>query len=430
MTMDGVLATIVAQMAEDAEIIIRAAQQRSMPGLATNLEFADKLAYHALTPALNSLTGLGGKHHGEEWTVITYYQKSHEIRVIPYAPVALVGIPLRALIEDRNLLAIPHEIGHFIYYRRQIDPSNVPLNRHYTVGSDGIRKWQEEVFADVCGLLLAGAVMVFDFQELSKRYNRDAFVELEDHHPSPFLRPLIYSYALRERGDQSEKDAANRFDERWGKELVMRWSTEFNYGGDLTIRRMLEELKTNPENFNNGDPNLPQHLKDVQAAVAMLKCQGERVTLGDEVATLVDRVLARVAFRGNWSDNVDNLNLKFDRGEEDFDEGFGIFLFQHRTLTEDNPEPLETPPPLTLQPNINPWINWVKDEKFFDGSAPGDDPDPLPPQTLGVGNDTFDFYNEPANVLRAASEENNYSWLPLWSASGWVTDPSENHPPG
>ena len=82
------LRTTVDQIAYDLDVIQRAYQQRlpaqSTPAMREALAKADYLAYKALQPAIE----------GElvnDVTVVTYFQKAINVRIIPYAPVALLN---------------------------------------------------------------------------------------------------------------------------------------------------------------------------------------------------------------------------------------------------------------------------------------------------------------------------------------------------
>ncbi|MCA9920827.1 MAG: hypothetical protein KC421_00575 [Anaerolineales bacterium] len=179
------------------------------------LDAADKLAYEAIKPVLNGLN-LG------DVSVITYFQKFAEIRMIPYASVALIGIPFTcvplAYIGGtpviRDYLAIPHEVAHFIYWRGKVGERPLPyyLDEMVSGKLEWGGNWLEEVFADVYGCLVAGPVMAKIFQDLQLSFSQDRFVEDDNEHPSPILRPDIYTKVLHKK-----------FNPEWASSLNDLW---------------------------------------------------------------------------------------------------------------------------------------------------------------------------------------------------------------
>jgi hypothetical protein len=58
-------------------------------------------------------------------TAITYTWTTNTSRVIPYADVALIGLPISVLGNQEDVLAIPHEVGHFLFWngkKTTVDP--------------------------------------------------------------------------------------------------------------------------------------------------------------------------------------------------------------------------------------------------------------------------------------------------------------------
>ncbi|MCP4428340.1 MAG: hypothetical protein GY803_27955 [Chloroflexi bacterium] len=212
------------QIAYDVSALQRARNQRS--NLATPQErdvlaLADKLGYKALLPVI-------GKRLLRETTVITYFQKAPTVRIVPYAPIALIGIPYTCLdIENngRDFLSIPHEIGHYIFWHAKIEENGVPLNawlRSQVPTQPAWRfAWLEEIFADVYGSLIAGPVIVADFQELL--YDNLNLDEDDGDHPAAILRPFIYTDTLRQFSNFGFfKKAPDDLDEKWRDKLSER----------------------------------------------------------------------------------------------------------------------------------------------------------------------------------------------------------------
>ncbi len=179
------------------------------------LDVADKLASEALKPAVSGF-GLGGV------SVVTYFQKFAEIRMIPYASVALIGIPFTCVPLAysggtpviRDYLAIPHEVAHFIYWRGRVGESSLPqyLDKQVNGKLEWGKNWLEEIFADVYGCLVAGPVLAKIFQDLQLSYSQDRFIKDDNEHPSPIIRPDIYTKVLHKK-----------FGSDWAESLNSLW---------------------------------------------------------------------------------------------------------------------------------------------------------------------------------------------------------------
>lgn len=184
----------------------------------TVLEQADRLAYAALRPAIAE-----GIIH-EKTTALTYFQKIGSIRVIPYASVAIIGIPLTSIAARRDFLSIPHEVGHYIY-QNGIAPSRTGLRTNLTgrlfreVINDRLKyekrwlkNWMEEIFADVYGALIAGEAIAKSFQDLEIETSIEEFLNDDGDHPTPLVRPEIYAQVLAKRGSP---EVADRLRKEW-----------------------------------------------------------------------------------------------------------------------------------------------------------------------------------------------------------------------
>ncbi|HMN30973.1 MAG TPA: hypothetical protein PKE45_22650, partial [Caldilineaceae bacterium] len=158
-----VFRTTVDQIGYDMDVLSRAFQQRMpalmSPAMLKTLDLADRLAYRALKPALD---------HGlidHDTTVVTYFQKAVNVRLVPYAPVALIGIPFSAVKSMRDLLAIPHEVGHYVFRDGRVRDGRFADSRfssalysRFAHQPPWFNAWLEEIFADMYGLLVGGPV--------------------------------------------------------------------------------------------------------------------------------------------------------------------------------------------------------------------------------------------------------------------------------
>ena len=231
-----VMRQVIARIAEDAQVIQNCIDQRrpriirgesvQAAQLLQALEFeqnvlltADKLAWAALRPAID------GKLLPELTTAITYFQKATTIRVIPYASVALIGIPITCLQNPIDFLAIPHEVGHYVYWNSGTFPYDKTKSLYARL-SEGlpqnaetwIKRWSQEIFADTYGALVAQGAIARSFQDLEDESAKDEFVEDDKRHPSPLVRPDIYADVIERRNP----DLAKGLRKRWAELLQKR----------------------------------------------------------------------------------------------------------------------------------------------------------------------------------------------------------------
>jgi hypothetical protein len=212
---EHVLRATLDQVAFDMGMIQHIAYQRQQTTQET-LEKADKLAQMALNVAINS--SLLSK-----CTVLTYFNKSVNIRLIPYAPLALIGIPFSAAKANSDLLAIPHEVGHYVYHHAP--GLAAQLHARIPLYPDWINHWIEEIFADLYGALVAGPVTGLSFQEILLDNAQEKFVADNGKHPPDAIRPFGYTHSLRQLG---YTQAADALDTKWAEMLGQRhYPTEF-----------------------------------------------------------------------------------------------------------------------------------------------------------------------------------------------------------
>lgn len=198
------LRTILDQVAFDIGAI-----QQSQQTNAT-LDKAEQLAQLALNLAIdNKLLDAS--------TNVCYFNKSPLVRTIPYAPLAVVGVPFTSTAVSRDFLALPHEIGHHVY---QHSPGLIAdLRHHLPIQPEWCSRWQEEIFADVFGCLVAGPVIGLDFQDVLLDNDWERFISDDGEHPIDAIRPYIYSKVLDELGYDNAAKALNK---RWKAKLATR----------------------------------------------------------------------------------------------------------------------------------------------------------------------------------------------------------------
>lgn len=477
----AVLATILFQISEDLTIIQRAADQRRVPelylaqkqqltsqfgpikyDLRAALARADQLAMEALSRAGNVITtSLDGKERWDpQTTTLTYFEKSHASRVIPYAPVALIGIPLSCLRSDEDFLAVPHEIGHFVYHLRTIDPT-VDASDHSFVGEDvEYDIWQQEIFADVFGARVAGRVMAYDFQELSNEFGRESFIDRDEKHPAPYLRPLVYTYALNDKPLPAADwyKSLEILDLRWTRMIHQRWADVFDRRSqiaalwqkrftqqatkDLYRLNRLREIDQVNEIWN---ADTARYLEEVYAALAELDFSDttQLPKPNEDVRVILDKAIETLGKvePSEWMNAKNTFRNDVRRQSETeqqerikqvpvtADPTLPFRSFKDWLATARLPEVTD----LSLMKRISGrdidiWRKWVRREAFFGKHEPEDYKvlgpgdrkllkQPTNPPSLGAGYAKSDVL-EPR------------TWIQLWLASGWTTEPPQVSPPG
>ncbi len=200
------------QVSYDITAVQQAVDQRKdgFPTMKSALAIADGLTQNALNLGIDSKLV-------KPAATIAYFIKAPNIRVIPYAPVAIVGVPYTCFTTVRDYLATPHEIGHYIYHQGAGIASDLhnllPVMPAWGAG------WLEEIFADVYGCLVAGPVIGLDFEDLLSDNSLASFITSDGEHPVDAIRPYIYTKVLKEMGFINAAAALNK---RWRNILLER----------------------------------------------------------------------------------------------------------------------------------------------------------------------------------------------------------------
>jgi hypothetical protein len=436
------------QAAEDLEVIRRVADQRRFEEMAKRLKEADKLVWSALKPVIGPGKLVGNEAPPEapealkpyekkllpETNAMSYFQKAASIRVIPYAPVALIGIPFTATMVPRDYLSIPHEVGHYVYRHGKV---RVDKNGHIVdrvdkgelkaipqvlgrklseqperdqelerkvlgtilseqaleeqqqkqrlelTGSSPryIRRWKEEIFADVYGCLVGGPVAALSIRDVMLQSSRSRVIETpgeyfygqftEDDgiHPVPLLRPYVYTVTLRAIDSRDEKlsDWADKLDKEWKQLAQIEETTEFRsrfVGAGIQYISVIEALK-----------------EVIRVVIEVLELLPES-----------DFKDARWSGYNNEVTTVDGLYSEF--------EGAGFDKLKGTELNS---------APLTCSDDL--WEQWMLSEHFFPGFDKG-----LPNKSLAIDPGK-------AQRLEELEQEPRYTWNHVFMASGWATRP-------
>jgi hypothetical protein len=228
------------QLSLDADVLLRALGQReaaaSTLAMRATLDLADRLATDAILPAVR---------HGlvAPTVMLTYFQKSPAIRLLPYVPLGVIGVAFSATGDSTRLLAIAHETGHHVYrqitvnYAAHLDDqvaamaAATPMAAAPTPNTwaTWLLAWEEEIFADIYAALVAGPAAALALHELILTGPAAALTEDDGDHPLDALRPQILHTTLRVMAAHGPEDrraallaAADALDAQWQGHLAAR----------------------------------------------------------------------------------------------------------------------------------------------------------------------------------------------------------------
>lgn len=252
--------------AADHEIIQRATIQRRWnqdePGKpyyqseqAVELLVMDKLARKAIRAFQHLLPNAS-----DHLAIITYFSETTHIHHLPYTNrFILVGVSYDrvSLADDLSddatltgkdfaafeLLAIPHEVGHYVYQHGQLSDGRTFPEVSRKFKDNPYYRWCEEIFADLYGCIVAGPLSVFSMQAFLTSGDQARAWNDDDEHPTPMLRSYLLAEILRVLSELEEKStpeesvaevAAPRYrfttvtrnlDEDW-TEILSQWGYE------------------------------------------------------------------------------------------------------------------------------------------------------------------------------------------------------------
>lgn len=475
----AVLNWITQQISYDIEVITRAWEQRRRTSIYSNdLKLADKLGEIALEPARNC------GFIDPNTIVLCYFQKSYSVRLIPYASIALIGLPVTALTVRRDYLAIPHEVAHYVYrhgnlpdgegkYHAENQAIALYLNNmieplfNKTKEDKYLLDWVEEIFADMYGSIIAGPVMAIDFQDLQMddplKEFADATIDQED--PVPLLRPDTYVKTLALLGNDQWHTLAQFLHRRWQLYRQKYWGHfKANYGNKFKKHDSANREESTGENRNN--------IVDLENGIYFLTNEGIKAVdeIRDDTSNLSADKIFDKTIRTIWENIIvkmknsapvnttnsfhwagDEENLKDlweylkDKKAEDFDslDDLDPLLISLYTKFEETLSKLElemknlTPTevstnaasessPLPSEESPVPvWENWKNRFEKRNLLTSWDHKSNRTPMPARIKNETPDDSSPvPERTSRA------YGWYELAYVNGWVTRGPEPNPVG
>lgn len=133
-------------------------------------------------------------------------------------PFPLIQLPYHRLMNPWTLGAVLHEVSHNLQNDLALDKV-VPDAMEQRLLREGLppfvaatwKRWNRELFADVCGLLFGGPAIIASLMDVVGR-SRPATLTFSPGapHPTPFLRTLISCELLRRMGFAAEADEYRR----------------------------------------------------------------------------------------------------------------------------------------------------------------------------------------------------------------------------
>ena len=157
-------------------------------------------------------------------------------------PFPLIQLPYHRIVNPWTLGAILHEVSHNLHNDlglARVVPARIN-GRLREAGFGGQvaatwTRWNRELFADVCGLLLGGPAVVGSLFDVIGRSPRSVLsFDPSGPHPTPYLRAFISTELLRRMGFEEEAAAYRRL-----------WTRLYPSGRAGSIPRQL--LETFPE---------------------------------------------------------------------------------------------------------------------------------------------------------------------------------------
>jgi|GEM_PF-2502920 len=352
------------QIGCDMEVLEQAAQQRLGHPTLTRIS-AWKTLYQADVMARGIIEIAKPKFPQElaGTTALVYFQKSPRFHGMPYAPLALTAIPYSAIRQPQDLLATPHELGHYVYQSLKNTGKLSDLRvlaEHSWVGN-----WTEEIFADVFGYLVGGPMVSESLQELLLRHSYTSFAtaNFHDTHPTPILRPFIYNLTLgktKERLSTGEETA------------VRRWNDKKSKKTSDHKRKRAETVEAVEETVGSADEQiltplgLPRPIEEL-ISTAAYKPQDEK-----PVDYLVNQILTKLGIKKDMgkTDKEAMWQAKWAPSTEAWGKGLSdetvdqrIKAVFYEDYDKDLRKTLEPDNPRDMPLDEHPWQTWLNKHK-------------------------------------------------------------------
>lgn len=204
---------------------------------ALNLLIIDKLAQTSIAPFKKLLPN-------EDLAIISHLSEKTYLRHLPYSDqVLLLGISYDSIsqeggqladpflanqaIHNFELMAIPHEIGHYLYGHGRLKDGRSLRDVAKQFEGNQYYRWSEELFSDLYGCIVAGPLTVLSMRAMLVSINRERAWKDDELHPSPVLRIFLLNEMLRILNDirpesYSFPNVLDKLDEDWAN-IIESW---------------------------------------------------------------------------------------------------------------------------------------------------------------------------------------------------------------
>lgn len=468
-SVEYVFGTILHQISNDITVFQRIQEQRKsasdneQPLLLERLDLADKLAYIALQqlqpflPASDQEAPPTTPTH----SVLSYFHLAANTRVLPYAPVALIGMPLSAAKVNRDFLAIPHELGHYLFWHGNVNsvvetstPSlrfnvrkeiataatgaqDTGLLESLSVAEDALPllqqhpwllPWAEEFFADVVSCLIAGPIVALYFQDLLLQTRSDWMYMDNGTYPAAAIRPYIYSETFKMLFPSS--NTGEQLETRWQTMLTERGIKEVDFFPYVNPYLEKDTEQDNQSSHVHSTVDGTPELR-VQAVVEVKEIV--RV-ITQQVVTLVGGTVLTATIQQAWQTNpwyldLGDLNLA---NAHDVEKAYLLFEGEHveklvahfdaLSATQENASLLN---PSKITNSSQPWFDLLGGLNIKD--------DVVDSTQHGQASIPFDSVNAALDAIEQWHQNNNNVgdgpkqippavWKPILEFAGWTTE--------
>ncbi len=411
---------------------------------------------------------------------VTYMGKSFQARIVPYAPVALIGVPTTIVhsldydtkgmlcldengepypedfsgekichdaqgvpnprLNVRDFLAISHEVGHYIFRHgaikvgtRDMSVSRAVYNLTPSLPA-WLDDWVEEIFSDVFAAVTAGGAAGETAREIQLDNDPARLLAYDAHYPFGALRPYIYSDVLHLIDHTIETDSGDLLapEKIWTGQVLERLWT-----GELAVRGInMDTMVTIGQQTYTLEKVRSHVLSAITSCLLVLARQYQEQTIETVGQIVSTRPFLRRRLRNNFAVEVGTSTTLPDwqldkkiveqlpRKLEDIPFDVKSFTTQLRQLLH-----RETAPPM-LRLELD---HSVKDTKW----QLSDNGNPLPftgvvGETVRVlGGNVRDIYLEllaRPNSRFTTDRLPPEIWEVVFSMNGWTTGGPENDP--
>lgn len=357
----GLIRACFQHVFEDIQTVEQAVTQRSwqltpdgqkqMGPQARALLVSDKLAMMALAPARPMLSA---NRSARPSLPITFFSQDTYFHHTPYRDdLLLIGISYDHILLglDRmeaesdlgttnnealpafELMAIPHEVGHYLYQHGQLGGTPIAAITAQIFGDyPQLFNWREEIFADIYSCIVAGSLAALGLQALIASSANGTICASDGEHPTGDIRPFILTQILallHEALGQHypNQDVLAQLDENWRWNLAMRHITPAEPIPFAPIQQLIYLLLNELDLERDGQPiPLPwsstfhpslklydEEMAQLVQVVFDLK-EMPNHQLADEVDPMIE--LALPAILAKWGDDWDTPKGRGTLGDQ------------------------------------------------------------------------------------------------------------------